>query len=90
MTLDQTDYLQALQAAISEFTITHCTKLNKNKNRYLTGVTKVILLKSYYTIMYRYFATTFTSDAGFFTTTEAEEVMQKINDILKSNYWVTL
>jgi hypothetical protein len=90
MTADQETYIYNLQTAMLDYVLIHVSKLNKNRNRFLSSTCRIILLQAYYDMIYEYLSTDITGDTNFCSSAELEVAMRKINDILKSNYWVTL
>lgn len=84
------DYLLAVK---SKFAI----KTNNTASRELMGVKLVnlkkienALLTAYIEIIESYFNTEVSGDTNFFTIEEAKDIMQHINNLLDTEYWVNI
>jgi hypothetical protein len=91
MTATEQQYLLDINSAFSDYTYNLALRENVNLNvkRNVEKI-KLILLKAYVEIMDYYLRDTITGDDNFFTIAEAEDIMQKINDITEGNYWLDL
>jgi hypothetical protein len=84
------DYILAIKDKYSQ-------KVNSTANQELMGVKLVnlrkvedALLTAYIEIIESYFDVEVTGDDNFFTIEEAKDIMQHINNLLNTNYWVNI
>ena len=91
MTPTETQYLADINTSLKEFSNTKITEFNIDRLRDKTvDKLRISLLQIYVEIMEQYLRDTVTGDENFFTTTEAEEIMQHINDITGEYHWLDL
>jgi len=91
MSVDEEQYLIDINSAFSDYSynLTLRENINLNVKRNVEKI-KLILLKAYVEIMEYYLRDTITGDENFFTILEIEDIMRRINDITKGNYWLDL
>jgi len=83
-------YLDSIQEKLFQFVFDICSIEQRNSNKHLVNIVKVILFRKYVSIMEHYLSDDILGDLNFFTVTEAEDIMQRINDISKGYNWLNL
>lgn len=90
MTTEQQLYLNEVLREYSEYVTEHCFLQQRTKNKRKINILKQCLLLSYVEIITHYFNYSISGDNNFFTILEIESIMQRINNITKSNNWIDL
>jgi len=82
------DYLLAINDDFLEYCATYAKKEFFDSKENESDYIKVILTAAYVEALEYYFRTTWSGDDNFWTQTEAEEVIEKLNDLLGTYYVV--
>lgn len=90
MTLTEQLYINDITNELVDRGNSISTDIQRNKKVTFSDTLKLTLLNAYVEIMEYYLRDTITGDSNFFTTTEAEDIMQHINEITGKTYWLEL